>query len=76
LKKNDISFESPNIDLPESEIKVGVASSRGLPDPLKCNYLSRATNIKGITVVDLINLGYKRVEVQVTFFKKGTKMTS
>ena len=35
----------------ESEVKMGVASSRGLPWPLKCNYLSRATNIKGITVI-------------------------
>ena len=42
---NDISFESPNIELPESEIKVDVASSRGLPCPLKCEYVSRVTNI-------------------------------
>ena len=32
---NDISFESPNIQLLESEIKLGVASSWWLPRPLK-----------------------------------------
>ena len=41
------SFESPNIELPESEIKMGVASSRGLPCPLKCDYLLRATIFQG-----------------------------
>ena len=58
------SFESPNIELPESGIKMGVASSRGLPHPLKCDYLSRATNIKGITVLVEIaiqnNADYKK----------------
>ena len=38
---------SLNIELPESEIKVGVASSRGLPCPLKCHYLLRATIFQG-----------------------------
>ena len=41
------SFESPNIELPESEVKMGVASSRGLPRPLKCDYLLRATIFQG-----------------------------
>ena len=42
--------------LPDSEIKMGVASSGGLPHPpgvrlsFKGDYLSRATNITGITV--------------------------
>jgi len=51
------SFESPNIELPELEIKMGVASSGGSPRPpgvrlsFEGDYLSRATNIKGITVV-------------------------
>ena len=47
---NDISFESPNIELPESEIKLGVASSRGLPHPLRGDYLSRETIYSVITV--------------------------
>ena len=38
---------SPNIELPESEIKVGVASSRGLPCPLKCDYLLRVNIFQG-----------------------------
>ena len=38
------SFVSSNIELSESEVKMGVASSRGLPCPLKCDYLLRATN--------------------------------
>ena len=41
---------SPDIKLPEPEIKVGVASTRELLCPLKYDYLLRATNIKGITV--------------------------
>ena len=50
------SFESPNIELPELEIKMGVASSGGSPRPpgvrlsFEGDYLSRATNIKGMTV--------------------------
>ena len=44
--KKTLFLKTPNIELPESEIKVGVESSR----PLKCDYLSRVTNIKGITV--------------------------
>ena len=45
----DTSFESPNIELPDSEIKMGVASSGGLPHPpgvrlsFEGDYLSRAT---------------------------------
>ena len=42
-----ISFESSNIELPESEVKMGVALSRGLPRPLKCDYLLRATIFQG-----------------------------
>ena len=61
---NDISFESPNIELLESEIKMGVASSGGLPHPpgvrlsFKGDYLSRATNITGITVYSFGTLFY------------------
>ena len=41
------SLESPNMQLQESEIKLGVALSRRLPRSLKCNYLFRATIFKG-----------------------------
>ena len=34
LEKNDISFESPNIELLESGEKLGMASPRGWPRPL------------------------------------------
>ena len=53
---NDITFESPSIKLPDSEIKMAVASSWGLSHTpwvrlsFKGDYLSRATNITGITV--------------------------
>ena len=63
---NDISFESPNIELLESEIKMGVASSGGLPHPpgvrlsFEGDYLSRATNITGITVHISISLTSNR----------------
>ena len=40
-------FESPNTELPESEINISLASSRGLPCPLKCDYLLRATIFQG-----------------------------
>ena len=56
---NDISFESPNIELPDSEIKMGVASSGGLPHPpgvrlsFEGDYLSRATIYCVITVYKL-----------------------
>ena len=41
------SFESPNIELLESEIKLSVASSRGLPHPLRGDYLLRVTIFQG-----------------------------
>ena len=41
------SLKSPNMQLPESEIKLGVATSRGLSRPLKCDYLFRVTIFKG-----------------------------
>ena len=53
---NDISFESPDIELPDSEIKMVVASSGGLPHPpgvrlsFEGDYLSRATIYCVITV--------------------------
>ena len=58
-----ISFESPNIELPETEIKMGVASSRGLPCPIlvrlsfEGDYLSRATIYCVITVFVITKVG-------------------
>ena len=55
-KTNNTSFESPNIELPDSEIKMGVASSGGLPQPpgvrlsFEGDYLSRVTIYCVITV--------------------------
>jgi hypothetical protein len=41
------SLKSPKMQLLESEIKLGVASPRQLPRPLKCDYLFRVTIFKG-----------------------------
>ena len=41
------SFERPDIELSESEIKMGVASAGGLSHPLKWDYLLRATIFQG-----------------------------
>ena len=40
-------LKTPNIELPESEIKMSVASSRGLPHPRKCDYLLMVTIFQG-----------------------------
>ena len=37
LETNDISFESPNIELSELEMKMGVASSGGFSHSIKCD---------------------------------------
>ena len=41
------SFESPDIELPESEVKMGVTSSKGLPTSLKFDYFLRVTIFQG-----------------------------
>ena len=56
-----MSLESPNIELPDSEIKMGVASSGGLPHTpgvrlsFEGDYLSRATIYCVITVLTKLN---------------------
>ena len=58
-------LKTPNIELPESEIKVGVASSRGLPRPLKCDYLWRVTTFQGRLI--LKELRYVKIEGMCDF---------
>ena len=59
------SNESPNIELPESEIKVGVESTRGVPRPFKCDYLLRATIFQGRLI--LKELRYVKIEGMCDF---------
>ena len=53
------SFESPNIELPKSDVKMGVASSRGLPRPLKRDYLLRATVFQGRLILKELRYQYE-----------------
>ena len=66
LETNDTSFESPNIEIPDSEIKIGVASSGGLPHnpgvrlSFEGDYLSGATIYCVITVFEYVCLRCKK----------------
>ena len=45
-EKNYMSFESPDIELLEAEIKMGVAPSRGLPSPILVTVLKIELNLE------------------------------